>query len=114
MAPALSLIANGVGDTRLTAVIGDLRHKIDVYTHILTADLAKANCYITVDARAEYLLTHRPDEVPDLDPQGNPPSNRQLSHIFCGLYYTDIEFVQEYQVWLACAHHVGGHPVSRD
>lgn len=101
MDPTYSLLANGVGNTKLVAVLGDLQHKIAVYIHCGTPDIVQANRFITTHARAEYLFLHEPDCVPDPDPQGNPPSDKTLSHIFCGLFFADPEFVRKYHNWLS-------------
>lgn len=100
MDPRYSLIANGVGSPQLCYVLGDLYHKIDVYTCILTPDQSVANCYISIEARAEFLCEKYTDLVPDRDPQGNLPSNKKLSQIFCGHYYCDTSFKSDYVHWL--------------
>lgn len=106
MDPGTSLIANQVGDPKLCYVLGDLEHKHTVYLCILTPKLEVANRHISIDKRAEWLCDHRPDLLPERDAQGNLPSTKHLSSIFCGHFYSDPTLAREYTSWLYANHNV--------
>lgn len=73
------------------AVLGDLRHKEDLYLHF--GDFGPVpEAYFTNKSQAKYLRSFAKHLVPRPDPSGHPPSDHNLGSIFEVHYYSDLNF----------------------
>jgi len=94
MPAELSLVLSSETQTWL-AILGDLHHKEDVYTHFHSYG-QDINFWLSTEHQAQYLEQHHPELLPPREPNGTPPSKRRLAQVFEVQYQINLAFRHKY------------------
>jgi len=84
----------------LTAILGDLLHKVDIYVQTGTYGIQIDQGFLSNEAQAYWLLTYRKDLVPPKEPNGTLPSVHRIATAFESHYYSDVSLRVQYAAWL--------------
>lgn len=76
---------------RMTAIFGDLQHKLDLYTRYQAYGPA-VEAFFTNQHQACFLREHFPSLVPPPAQPGQPPSDHTLGTVFEFHYHSDLDF----------------------
>jgi len=85
------LLSSSDRNVQFTAILGDLKHKNDVYIELQDFG-PRVDGYFSNKSQGLFLKRHFPDLVPPPASPGQPPSDHTLGTIFEFHYYTDLEF----------------------
>jgi len=84
---------------KLTAILGDAQHRIDVHTRFADFGIFYDHKFLSSNAQAHWLVAFRPDLVPE-PVGGQDPNDHTISSVFERHYYSDIVLKTQYINWL--------------
>lgn len=95
---------------QFNAILGDLRHKEDVYIILQKWGPEVINRFFSAKSQASWLKQYAPQLVPPKNPNGVPPSDHTVSTYFEAAYNAP-DFRARYVAWLQ-TQDVGGNSAT--
>jgi len=86
------MVRRSDNSVKFKAVLGDLKHKEDVYIKFNTVSDPKILALLSNKSQAEWLRKHEPGLVPPGNPNGQPPSDHNVATVFEFCYLSEPAF----------------------